>query len=152
MCVIMSRRVFVILIVTLVVILFITDPRNQLAVIKTSVLPEKRKGYFTTKTSGYKVASFEVMTRYKYFQMMHFPVQEIEFVRELKNPCFFVEKSPNSCKGRMHTSVCLETQLKCLPYFLVLGIAKGGTTDLEVKLRRHHQVQSLTLSQGRCQG
>ena len=94
-----------------------------------------------SNVTKYVIAPHYVLTEYPYWNIMHVPTDSIRFVPSFKNPCFYAESAPNSCAGKpLITTECDDVMLHCLPYFLLVGFAKGGTTDLHAKITAHQQV------------
>ena len=58
------------------------------------------------------------------------------YLTNYKNPCFYVRDSNGNTV--LHGSV--NAQLKCLPYFHLIGVDKSGTTDLWFRLNQHPHV------------
>ncbi|XP_060557337.1 carbohydrate sulfotransferase 15-like [Ruditapes philippinarum] len=60
------------------------------------------------------------------------------FLKNFKNPCFF-----QNVTMRVDGSPTLNGQLRlrCLPYFLIAGFPKSGTTDLWVRLLNHPEIK-----------
>lgn len=56
---------------------------------------------------------------------------QVNFTTLTKNPCFFVKVTRNNYT---------EIQLKCIPYFLVIGFPKCGTTFLHSLIKGHPDV------------
>ena len=72
--------------------------------------------------------------------LLKFPAISHHFQTNSKNPCFYVEK--NSSKPEKHRQKVRNNhkELRCLPYFLLIGFSKCATSDLWKRLTQHPQI------------
>lgn len=61
-----------------------------------------------------------------------------KFLKNFKNPCFFQNVTIRVDKTKTTST---QLRLRCLPYFLIAGFPKAGTSDLWVRLLNHPDVK-----------
>ena len=146
LCRSLSVRMFAITFcVQLTIVVFCTDVTSKLESYSRNVtvvtgLSELVKYSLRHGHDGYVITPHSVLTDYPYWNIMSLPTDKLQFITSFKNPCFYAERTPNACDGALNTAQCDDVTLHCLPYFLLVGFAKGGTTDLHAKITAHQQV------------
>ena len=77
-----------------------------------------------------------ISSRASHFLKVFWEVVPKNYLPELKNPCWYTNE--RSSWGRTNQV------LKCLPYFLIPGVPKSGTTTLHHVLSQHPQISAPT--------
>lgn len=105
---------------------------------KTTVLFSQRK-LKQEKLCGKSVGNNNTIIRRDWdFNLFKRP----DFLKNFKNPCFYRNISTENDKSP-------KLRLQCLPYFLIAGFPKAGTTDLFTRLLNHPDVALVHIKEPR---
>ncbi|XP_045164819.2 carbohydrate sulfotransferase 15-like [Mercenaria mercenaria] len=130
----LKKKAFAIIVISFITICYIM----KVTVINTVEVDGRTRTTLHSSTRGLQCSSTlrqtnASVTRKDWdFRLFERP----QFLKNFKNPCFF-----QNISMRVDGTVTGQFRLRCLPYFIIAGFPKAGTTDLWFRLMSHPDIR-----------
>ena len=91
------------------------------------------------------IVAYSVIMNALSTELLQYPPIHDYFLKRSKNPCFYVQADILNIVGSdiavsQNQTISPKAEMRCLPYFLLVGFSKCGTSDLWKWLTSHPEI------------